>query len=211
MSPCSALQRRSPCSSPRSTRLFRRGQYLYHLLFSQQSTAATITSQATQTQAVITGTQARNAAQTAGAAQGVAMQGALGAKSVMSSAAQAFSGTYASVSQIPVIGRIMAPAAAGAAYAVVAAYEGVASLDVGAWNVPSDMPAQIRRGEMVVPRTFAEGMRQNASGASDGGGGGGDTHNWNIKANDAHSFKQMVSSPANRSSLAKAMRQHFRR
>ncbi|HZR02413.1 MAG TPA: hypothetical protein VFA81_04470, partial [Burkholderiales bacterium] len=67
------------------------------------------------------------------------------------------------------------PIAAGAAFAAVAAYEGLASLDVGAWNVPHDMVAQIHKGESVVPTTFAEGMRQNGgftgAGRDDGAAG----------------------------------------
>src|SRR5581483_5818863 len=59
------------------------------------------------------------------------------------------SGTYAAVAQIPYVGWILAPIAAGAAFAAVAAYEGLASLDVGAWNVPHDMVAQIHKGEFT--------------------------------------------------------------
>jgi hypothetical protein len=188
------------------------GGYLYHAMIELRKMGTTQTSQSAQTQAVAAGTAARTTAQTTGAAAGIAEQGALGAKSVMSSAAQAFSGTYASVSSIPVVGWILAPAAAAAAFAAVAGYEGLASLDVGAWNVPQDMPAQIHRGEMVVPRTFAEGIRQGATtgGGDDDDEGGGDTH-YHIHANDAKSFSDMISQPGHRSALAKAMRTHFGR
>jgi len=64
---------------------------------------------------------------------------------------------------------------------------------------------------MVVPRTFAEGMRQNmSSGNSSRGNGRGDTHYWNIHATDLQSFARLDNNPSNRSSLAKAIRQHFR-
>ena len=34
------------------------------------------------------------------------------------------------------------------------------SFDVGTMNVPTDMPANVHRGEIIIPRTFSEGIRQ---------------------------------------------------
>lgn len=124
-----------------------------------QQTTATQTGQTAQTAAVTTGGEARVGATTAAASQGQAAQAAIQSKTVMSDAAQAFSGVYASVSSIPVVGWILAPVAAAAAFAAVAAYE---SLDVGAWKVPGDMTAKIHQGEMVVPAKHAETMRAGA-------------------------------------------------
>jgi hypothetical protein len=151
------------------------GGFIYHLMTKQRETAAEVTSQAARTSAVVAGETTRLATQQAAAATSAATSKSLGSKTVMQDAAKAFSGTYAAVAQIPYVGWILAPIAAGAAFAAVAAYEGLASLDVGAWNVPHDMVAQIHKGESVVPTTFAEGMRQNGgfTGAARDDGGGG--------------------------------------
>lgn len=111
--------------------------------------------------------------QKSAASQEHAIAAATGSKTVLQDAAKAFSGTYSSVAQIPYVGWILAPAAASAAYAAVAAYEGLASLDVGTLNVPQDMPAMLHQGETVLPKPFAEEFRRTGS----VGGGGGDTHN----------------------------------
>ena len=55
-------------------------------------------------------------------------------------------------------------------------------------NVPQDMPAYLHRGEMVVPATFASGLRA-SMGSSLNMFGGNDnrsnntTHNWNLNYN----------------------------
>jgi len=58
-------------------------------------------------------------------------------------------------------GLAAAPAAAAAAKAQVLAF---AALAQGAWNLPRDMMAQLHAGEMVVPASFAAGMRQSMGG-----------------------------------------------
>jgi hypothetical protein len=114
------------------------------------------------------------------------------------------------VSAIPVVGWTMAPAAAAEAYAAVAAMAGPASLDVGAWNVPRDMTANIHKGETVVPTNFAEGMRQ--SGGFGGAGGGGDTHlHMNISAIDGASVANLVHSQGFRDEIAKSVGKHINR
>jgi hypothetical protein len=61
------------------------------------------------------------------------------------------------------VGPELAPAAAATAMAAVDAYAGAASLAVGAWNLPKDMPANLHAGEMVVPSNFASGLRNSMS------------------------------------------------
>jgi hypothetical protein len=70
---------------------------------------------------------------------------------------------YASTAAIPMVGPELAPAAAATAMAAVDAYAGAASLAVGAWNLPKDMPANLHAGEMVVPSNFASGLRNSMS------------------------------------------------
>ncbi|MDE2137023.1 MAG: hypothetical protein KGJ68_06265, partial [Gammaproteobacteria bacterium] len=148
------------------------GGYLYHLLFSNQTTTATVASQAAQTSATITGLTTRQSAEAAAAAESKTARALIGGQTVLADAAKAFSGTYASVSSIPVVGWVLAPFAASAAYAAVAAYEGLASLDTGTMNVPSDMTARIHKGEAVLPVPFAQGLRQSLAGGSAGGAAG---------------------------------------
>jgi len=77
----------------------------------------------------------------------------------------AYAGVFAN--QAPLLGPAAA-APAAAAYAQVMAI-GLPKLDVGAWNIPSTMPALLHPGEMVMPANFASGFR---SAAAAGGGGG---------------------------------------
>ena len=97
-------------------------------------------------------------------------------KSVISSAAQAFAGTFAFLAPP------MGPAAAGpaaASQAAVMAVAGSAGLAVGTWGLPGDTVAKLHEGEMVVPAFQSDQFRNamdtlnKASSAS----GGGDVHN----------------------------------
>jgi hypothetical protein len=96
--------------------------------------------------------------------------------SVLKHAGSAAAAVYDDVSQIPYVGWVLAPPAAAAAFAAVAAF---ASFDVGAWNLPSDMIAQVHQGEMILPADVAGQVRGGgsiasfASGAGSAGGGGG--------------------------------------
>jgi hypothetical protein len=86
-------------------------------------------------------------------------------------AAVAASGAYAATASIPYIGPILAPAAAAAAYAATIAW---GAFEVGAYNLPHDMVGVLHKGEMVVPQTFAEGIRSGGGlGGSAGGGASG--------------------------------------
>ena len=162
-------------SAAAQQRALEQGGVLYHLATTARDTEATAASQAAQTAATATGNAARTASTEAATASSHAASAEAGSKTIMQDAAKAFSGVYASVSQIPYVGWILAPIAAATAYGAVAAYEGLASLDVGAWNLPVDTTANLHAGEMVIPRDFASGLR--ATGSLDGGGDTfGDTH-----------------------------------
>lgn len=136
------------------------GGFLYHMLFEQQKAASTVTNQAAQTTAVTSGAAARQTAETTAAATSAAEMAATGPAQVMANAAVAASGAFAATALIPYIGPELAPAAALAAYAEVAAFAPEAALAVGAWNIPHDMTALIHQGETVVPKDFATGARE---------------------------------------------------
>lgn len=109
-------------------------------------------------------------------------------KQIQTDSAATYAGVYANLS--PVLG----PAAAvpaGVSAGAVAAMEGLVSLDVGAWNLGSDTIAQLHQGEMVVPQTFAEGLR-----SGNGIGGGGDNYTININAIDTQTGAQFIKNNA---------------
>jgi hypothetical protein len=140
---------------------------LAHTMFTQTATtAAVVGGQTAQTAAVVTGEAARTTAKDATRAASSATDVATGSASVMNSAYQAAAGTYASVSSLPLVGWLLAPAAAAAAFAAVAAFDSMTSLAVGAWDVPQDMAANLHAGEMVVPANFASGLRGAMAGGS---------------------------------------------
>jgi hypothetical protein len=186
------------------------GGFLYHMLSEGKKTEATVTGEAARTAAEVAGDATRVGSQAAAAVASKAVSKETGKTTIMQDAAKAYSGTYAAIAQIPYVGPFLAPAAATVAYGSVMAMEGLASLDVGAWNVPQDMVAQIHKGETVVPTSFAQGLRQNGglgggagsgSGGS-GGGRGGDIH-LHVTAMDAPSFVKWTRQ--NNGSFAAAM------
>ena len=141
----------------------------------------TVATEAGKTAAVATGSAARLAVVTEGAVAGAAVEKAAGAATVSGSAAKAAAATYASVSEIPIIGPILAPPAAALAYGAVMAFGG--GFAQGHWGLPSDSPIMAHKGEMIVPAAqtpWAQSLMANAAGQGGGGGGGGDTHHWNI-------------------------------
>jgi hypothetical protein len=182
------------------------GGFLYHAAVQLQGTAATATSQTAQTAATATGNAARTASTAAAATTSKAAGAAAGGSTVMADAAKAFSGTYASVAQIPYVGWIMAPVAAASAFAAVAAYEGLASLDVGTNYVPHDMTARIHQGEAVVPKAFNP-----AAGGSMPMGGGNLSLHMPINAMDGASVHRVVNSSAFHDAIKSAAGRYMNR
>ena len=121
-------------------------------------------------------------AQTAAKAAGMATDKALTATTISSDAAKAGAGAYSAVAGIPIVGPVLAPVAAATAFAATEAF---GSFAVGAWELPSNMIAQVHQGEMIVP-AFQSGQFRNAIAALQGGGasqGGGSqtNHTWNFQ------------------------------
>jgi hypothetical protein len=144
------------------------------------------------------GVAARKAAQAAGDVEGKAASDAAGSVSVFGDANKAAAGAYAATADIPVVGPVLAPAAAAAAFTAVMAYD-VFSAE-GGFDIPAGLNpvTQLHEREMVLPADIAEPLRANLSGA---GGGGGDIH---IHAVDAQSFQRLLSN--NKGALARALR-----
>ncbi|HEX3971530.1 MAG TPA: hypothetical protein VHX19_09405 [Stellaceae bacterium] len=140
----------------------------------EQGAEKWLVSELTKTGATESGVVARQTAESAGQSAGLAdmLMGAL--KSISTSAATAAANTYSSVSQIPYVGWILAPAAAAAAFAAVIAFGGkLPSSAGGLWNVPSDTMAFIHKQETILPAHIAQPMRDffTGGGATSGGGG----------------------------------------
>ena len=109
---------------------------------------------------------------------------------IAASAAQAGAAAYASTAAIPIIGPMLAPAAAALAYGSTLAFSGaVAASAAGGYDVPAGVNpvTQIHSEEMVLPANLANAVRDMAS---RGGAAGGDTHNWYISTLDGQTTKR---------------------
>ncbi len=120
---------------------------------------------------------------------------------ITTDAAQAGAGAYAATAAIPIVGPELAPAAAAKAYGETLAFQGLASFDIGAWELPSDQIARVHQGEMIIPKPFADSVREN------GGLGGGDVH-LHVHAIDGASVKRLFMD--NGATLAAALKQQMR-
>lgn len=130
-------------------------------------TTATTVGETTKTSAVLAGTAARTGAQQTASTASAASTVTSIVQSIAASAAETFAGIFGFLS--PVLG----PAAAGPAVAgqatVLAAGAALPSFATGAWSLPSDMVAQVHRGEMIVPAGPAGQIRDAAAGGESGG------------------------------------------
>jgi len=142
--------------------------------------------------ATAAGAESTKTIQASAAAEGKALDAANAKGEVTNAAAAAGAKAYQAIVGIPFVGPILAPIAAGVAFAGVEAFGSDISSAAGGWDrVPvDDAPALLHRNEMVLPANLADRVR----GMTDQGGGGGDTHNWNIRAADAKSITQLLHS-----------------
>ncbi len=176
--------------------------FLWKLLFGQKEVVLDAGTEAAKTASAVAGEGARTAATAAGetarttvkAAARAASSGAelaSGSAQILNDAYKSAAGAYSAVVGIPIVGPVLAPIAAGTAFAAVAAFDALTSLDVGAWNVPHDMPAYIHKGESVVPQKFAEGLR-------DSGGLGGPNNKAQVTGASL-TYAPTVNAPAHKS------------
>lgn len=130
-------------------------------------------------------------------AMGKATQDAVALSQVATQAVVAGAAAFADSAQLGPAGLAAAPAAAAAASATVSAMGAtLPGLATGAWDVPQNMGANLHAGEMVIPASFAAGLRgaQGADGAAGASGGG--TVSFNIYANDGASVRAMLAQHA---------------
>ena len=155
-----------------------------------------------QTAATIAGNAARTASDTAAASASKASSDAASSSQIMKDAKEAAANVYADVSAIPYVGWILAPPAAAAAFAAVAAFD---SFDTGTSYVPHDQLANIHQGEIIVPRAQSDAIR--AGEATLGGGGGSSVH-FHINAMDSDGVKKSLMK--NHAAIAAAVSQAAR-
>ncbi len=158
-----------------------------------------IASELTMTEASQAGDAARAASAAAADAAGKSAQAASGSASVFGDANKAASGAYSAVAGIPIVGPILAPAAAATAFAAVMAFDVFSAR--GGFDIPAGINpvTQLHEREMVLPASIAEPLRAGLAGG--GRPAGGDIH---IHAVDAQSFQRLLMD--NKSTLARALR-----
>jgi hypothetical protein len=153
--------------------------------------AATNAAEAAQTAATSAGVAARTGIETAGAAasQTATFSGMIA--QILASSKETFAGIFGFFS--PLLG----PAAAGPAAAGEATVAAMASFDKGAWQLPSDMIAQVHRGEMIVPARQTPWVQDMLANGGQGAGGGNAVHvhhatNFNISSLDSSDVKRWI-------------------
>lgn len=140
--------------------------------------------------AAAAGAEATKTIHAAAAAQTKVEDAASAKSEITNAAATAGAKAYQAVVGIPIVGPILAPIAAGVAFAGVEAFGGNLASAAGGWDrVPyDDAPALLHRNEMVLPATLADRVRGMTEPA--GGGrrtpGSGDTYH--IQAMDGQSI-----------------------
>jgi len=146
------------------------------------------------TSATASGAAERTTIEGVAAAESKAISATTARTDITNAAAQAGAKAYQAVVGIPIIGPILAPAAAAVAFAGVEAFGGDVASASGGWErVPADdAPALLHRNEMVLPANLAERVR----GMTEGGGQGGSQvvhqHNYHFQTPDARSFEQWL-------------------
>lgn len=124
---------------------------------------------------------------------------AFNAKQILMDAKAAAAGAWRAVVGIPVVGPILAPIAAAAAFAGVMAFSAQDGYDVPGIGGPGidgrgGQVGIVHPREMILPAEIADRFRS--------GGGGGDTHHWNVVAMDGPSFGRFLMD--NKGHVAKA-------
>ena len=122
------------------------------------------------------GAAAQLAAKATATTTGKAIDATTGAVQINNSAHSAAAGAYSAVAGIPIIGPVLAPAAAATAYAGVMAFD-VLSAE-GGMVVPAgvDPLTQLHEQEMVLPAHIANPLQSAIAGGTLGGGGGDQYH-----------------------------------
>lgn len=146
-----------------------------------------LTMEATKTAASIAGDQIRTTSAVSSSSEATIAEVGGAIKVILAKAWQAAAAVYSSVSDIPFVGWILAPAMAIAAGVEVASFAGRVASAAGGWErVPHDQMAMVHKNEMVLPAQLAEGVRRNM------GGRGGTTNHYHVNAMDSRSIHEAL-------------------
>jgi hypothetical protein len=135
--------------------------------------------EAAKTTATVTGVAVRGTAEEAGAAKSVLIWAGAAIANILVSGYQAMAGAFAAMAAIPIIGPVLGVVAAAAAGAFVFGLIKNVSSAEGGYDIPAGTNplTQLHEQEMVLPKQYANVIRNAASGEG-GLGGGGDTINY---------------------------------
>lgn len=188
--------------------------------FIKAETAAEATGQALQTGAHTVGEATRTGVTAAGGLARIALKAGEAIKSILMYAWEAMAGAFNAMVAIPYIGPFLAVGAGAAAFALVAGIAGKIKSARGGYDVPAGLNpiTQIHEEEMVLPKPYANVIRDMAKGGEAGQqaagvnpaavAAGGDTYHFNISAVDARSVKRMFMD--NRGAVAEAAKTYGR-
>ncbi len=144
----------------------------------------------------VTGTQAasRTAIEMAAAKKSVAITAWQAVKNIMANAWEAMAGAYKAIAGIPYVGPVLAPVAAGVAFAGVAGLVGNIASARGGYDIPAGVNpiTQLHEQEMVLPKGPANAVRQMAKNGGEGGSGNNYSMSWTIQALDGASVASVV-------------------
>lgn len=188
--------------------------------FIKAETAAEATGQALQTGAHTVGEATRTGVTAAGGIARIALKAGEAIKSILMYAWEAMAGAFNAMVSIPYIGPFLAVGAGAAAFALVAGIAGKIKSARGGYDVPAGLNpiTQIHEEEMVLPKPYANVIRDMAKGGEAGQqaagvnpaavAAGGDTYNFHISAADARSVKRLFMD--NRGAVAEAAKTYGR-
>lgn len=188
--------------------------------FIKAETAAEATGQALQTGAHTVGEATRTGVTAAGGLARIALKAGEAIKSILMYAWEAMAGAFNAMVAIPYIGPFLAVGAGAAAFALVAGIAGKIKSARGGYDVPAGLNpiTQIHEEEMVLPKPYANVIRDMAKGGEVGQqaagvnpaavAAGGDTYHFNISAVDARSVKRLFMD--NRGAVAEAAKTYGR-
>jgi hypothetical protein len=148
-----------------------------------------VATEAAKTTATAVGTEQRQTIEQSAATQSKITDAATGKSQITSAAATGAAKAYQAIVGIPIVGPVLAPIAAGVAFAGIEAFSGMISSAQGGWErVPADgMMTELHKNEMVLPAATADHVRN-----SMGGKGGGGGNHFHIHANDSKSFAESM-------------------
>jgi hypothetical protein len=131
-----------------------------------------VATEAAKTTATAVGTEQRQTIEQSAATQSKITDAATGKSQITSAAATGAAKAYQAIVGIPIVGPVLAPIAAGVAFAGIEAFSGMISSAQGGWErVPMDgMMTELHKDEMVLPKHIADPMRQMAQKGGQGGG-----------------------------------------